>query len=533
MCVMIFFLRIAECRSLKQNFLYLLLSLSLSLSLSSSNESSMYHFFHSIVPVLSSKKPTKPKDIFQESFIQMRQESLDRFLQRVIHHSELVNAPCLLSFFTASPTDWSAAKAGAESDKELLLKENTTNDPTEDEFAHLDTIQIDAHAAMHSPAQQRKKGPMRRWFAGKREQWALQNRNLFLEETPAEAKKFADIQTYADHLEVCARIISEDFKEIMSSSKVISEKTGTMGAAFAQMWGEHELSNTSSSNLYQSLGKVWANASKRTQNHVCFEIRYFDFPVEDLVNDITALQAALSKRKTAVYSYTKLAQQGRELSKQMDKMKASDNMTAQQDRYHKLESDLRHYDVVIEANRNHCELVTSRLERDIERFRVEWHERMRQVLEMFHKKHVEFLQNQAKDFASLLPSLATLDSARSNLPTETQIEKTEVNMSFSSGGAKVSVGSIDYDQNETYPVDDDVLLAPMPSPAMQPPPPPPISPGADNSSPFESIGLMSASFSSDDGFGAISTMGGETNNEASTNEPQTSAKSPKPIMKSV
>lgn len=162
--------------------------------------------------------------------------------------------------------------------------------------------------------------------------------------------------------------------------------------------------------------------------------------------------------------------------------------------------------------------VTSRLERDIERFRVDWHERMRCVLEIFHKHHVEFLQSQANDFSSLLPSLATLDSTRSNLPTEPEIEKMEINMSFTSGAAKVSVSSIHHDQNESHPVDNDV---PLPDPSPVAASPPPIS---DVDSPLESIHL-NGSFSSDDGFGAISTMGGEVNhNQASTN---------KPIMKSV
>mmetsp|Transcript_26538 Transcript_26538/g.30570 ORF Transcript_26538/g.30570 Transcript_26538/m.30570 type:complete len:543 (+) Transcript_26538:115-1743(+) len=473
-----------------------------------------------IVPVLKSKKPTKNKDLFSESFVQMRQESLERFLQRSIHHPELVSAPCLYSFFTSNPTEWKKAmKEGVQSDKDSLLLKNTTDDP-DDELAHLDSIQIDAHAAMYSP-EEKKKGPMRRWFANKREQWALQNENLFLEETPVESKKFADIQTYADHLEVCARILSKDFKEIMSSQQMIAEKTATMGAAYAQMWGEHELSNTSSSNLYQTLGKVWANASKTIQNHVSVEERYFDCPVEDLVMDIVALQAALSNRKAAVYTYTKFTQQCRDLNKKIDKMKASNNMAAQQDRYHKLEQDLRHCDSKIEANRNHCELVTSRLGRDIERFRVDWHERLRCVLEIFHKHHVDFLQSQANGFSSLLPSLATLDSTRSNLPTEPKIEKMEINMSFTSGGAKVSV---DHVQNESPPVDNNVPL-PDPSPAAAAPPPPISDVSSTLDNPLESIHL-NGSFSSDDGFGAISTMGGEAHhNQTSTTN--------KPIMKSV
>jgi hypothetical protein len=396
---------------------------------------------NSIVPIVSKKMTAKGKEQFMEPFIIMRQESCDRFLQRIIHHPELVDAPCLLPFFTANSTDWIAAKelAKAASDKDLLLKENTANDDEAD-FAAVDTIHIDAQAAMVGPDQEKKKGPMRRWIANKRTAWALKNDNLNLEETPAEAKKFSDMKTYADHLEVCVRILSEDFKAIQSSNAVLAEKTGTMGAAFAQMWGEHDLSNTSSSNLYQSLGKVWATASSGIQNHVSFGERYFESPVDDLVMDVVALQDALKQRKQSLFKYTKITQEGKNLNKQLDRIRQAGNMTTQQEKYFKLESQLRHCDEKIAESRNHSDLVTSRLERDIDRFRVEWHERMRQVLETFHKQQVEFLQNQAKDFSSVLPALAMLESKRSDLAMEApQSEKLDIAFSVNSGGAKATV----------------------------------------------------------------------------------------------
>lgn len=423
-----------------------------------------------IVPIISKKTTAKGKEQFMEPFLVMRQESCDRFLQRIIHHPELVDAPCLLPFFTANATDWIAAKALAKtaSDKDLLLKENTANEDEAD-FAAGDTIHIDAQAAMVGPDHEKKKGPMRRWISNKRTVWALKNDNLNLEETPAEAKKFSDMKTYADHLEVCVRILSEDFKVIQSSNAVLAEKTGSMGAAFVQMWGEHDLSNTSSSNLYQSLGKVWANTSSGIQNHISLGERYFQSPVDDLVMDVVALQDALQQRKKSLFDYTKLNQKGKNLNKQLDRIRQAGNMTAQQEKYFKLESELRHCDERIAESQNHSDLVTSRLERDVDRFRVEWHERMRQVLETFHKQQVEFLQNQAKDFSSVLPDLAMLESKRSDLTTEApQLEKLDIAFSVNSGGAKATIVG----GNPVYPVgeapappddDDDEVMPQSPS----------------------------------------------------------------------
>ncbi|KAG7366122.1 PX domain containing protein [Nitzschia inconspicua] len=448
-----------------------------------------------IVPVLPIKKPTNNKDKFSEEFINERQEGLDRFLQRIIHHSELVDAPCLLPFFTANPADWETAKANAK--KNEVVDEDDDEDPN--------SIKIDAHAAMHTPSQEKKRGPLGKWFAAKRDQWALQKKNLILEETPAEAKKFGDLHTYADHLEVCTRILSEDYDQMLGSYSSMAEKYQTMGAAFTQMWGEHELSTTSSSQLYQTLGQTWAKISKRIEGRMASGKRHFATPVDDLIMDVMALKAALTKRKTALYNYTKQLQEGRNLQEQMDKIRQSADFTGQQDKYYQLEKDIRRSDLKLEEMRKQCEMVTSRLTRDIDRFRMEWHERMRQILEDFHKQQIEFLQQQSMEFSTALSALSTLDTGRSDLPTgpPVPVAKTEIHMSYSTGGAKPVVGS-------SIPVDNGVSFPEVaPPPASAPPPPPPLSPDPsksfDDTKSLDSV-VLENSTSEDDDFGA---MGGE------------------------
>lgn len=458
----------------------------------------------SIVPILSNKVTAKPKDQLKEPFITFRQEKLHRFIQRVVNHPELVDAPSLRPFLTANPTDWVAAKANAVIDKDLLLKENSTNDDGDELENGMDTLQIDVHAALDSTTQDgTRKGPMRRWIAARRTKMALQNDNLQLEETPAEAKLFHDMKTYADQLEVCVKILSEDYKEILSSNRVLAEKTETMGAAFTQMWGEHLLSNTSSSSMYQSLGRVWGSASNRMKNNVAFGELYVDNPIDDLVLDIAALKDALVKRKEAVYAYTKLSQEGLTMTKQLERMKGRGDLTAQQDKYFKLETDLRFMDKRITESRSHSDLVTRRLERDAERFRVEWHERMRQVMEALHKEHVAFMQGQVNDFSQLLPALASLDSERSGVTKEApKVEKFQISMSYDSGGARAVVGSMD-----TPPLPD-VPPPPLPpAPSVAPPPPPLVEDDVPAGTPILSLDAVYSS--DDDGFEAGATMGGK------------------------
>jgi hypothetical protein len=285
----------------------------------------------------------------------------------------------------------------------------------------------------------------------------------------------------------------------------------TMGAAFTQMWGEHALSSTSSSQLYQTLGQTWAAISKRIESRIASGKRHFATPMDDLVMDVMALKEALGKRKTIVYNYTKHVQEGRQLQEQMDKIRSLPDFSGHQDKYYQLEKDIRRSDLKVEEMKKLCALVSSRLIRDIERFRVEWHERMRQVLEDFHKQEIEFLQQQAMDFSSTLPSLSLLDSQRSALPTGSppQNPKSGIKMALSTSGVKAFVGSIPIDHEASYPE----VAAPPPATA---PPPAPVSPtpvmrnhSFDDTKSLDSIVLDAVA--DDDEEETMTAMGGEIN----------------------
>lgn len=502
-----------------------------------------------IVPVLPNNKVGNKKDLFADDFVAQRQEGLQRFLQRTVVHTHLVDAPSLFPFFTASATDWkqiresatvnsdldgsrsgsqalngtsAGAAGGSRSGADAAPEEGAVDDPN--------SIHIDAHAAMHATGttNSNKPGPVRRWWAAKREQLALQKKDLTLEETPAEAKFFGNLTSYAEHLETCVRILSVDYKDVLVASETVATKYQTMGAAFSNLWGETELSNTSSSNMYQSIGTVWGSLSKRVQEQVPVNKRQLDGPLEDLILDVEALKAALIKRKAAAYDYTKKTQEGKALNDQMNKLRQAKDFSGQQDKYYALEDAIRQSDLSIEESKKRCAMVTERLKRDVERFRVEFHERMRRVLEVFHKQQAEFLQKQAKVWESALPSLAALETVRSALPEAPKaIAASCINLSYSTGGAKAIIESIPVNSSESYPVEEplveDLLLDLAAPPAAAPPPPPPVSPPTVSemrisATSFDSVGIDSAPFEEDSGM----AMGGEANTTTA-----------RPIMKSV
>ena len=410
-----------------------------------------------IVPVLPQKKPVTSRMKFDDEFVHERQAAMHRFLQRIVGHPELVDAPSLLLFFTQSPTDWEATKEAAKKIEaaEMEASNHTSVNDTEGEEAH--TVVISAAEQVGAP---KKKGLLGKWMSAKRDQWALRSKNLILEETPKESKKFDEMQVYADHLETCIRILAEDAKALKESQQGASEKFKTMGAAFNQLWGEHELSNMSSSTMYQTVGDCWANLCKSVEKQCGFGHTHLEKPLEELVLDIVALKAAISKRKKVVYDYTKKVQEGRKMQQQMDRMRVITDLSAASDQYFALERDLRISDAEVEERKKFKELITDRLSRDIERFRVEWHERMRQVLETFHKEQVMLLTDQSKLWESPLPILAKVNDGRSALPTGAKkVVAPELSILYNTSGATASFANGNGDANlipespTSYPVE--------------------------------------------------------------------------------
>ena len=389
-----------------------------------------------VVPVLPVKKAASRQAEVDPTFIQERQEILHRFMQRVLTHNELVDAPSLLPFFTANVTDWTATKEEARL-KDIAAIEATNNlsvnDNTEEES---NTVVL---SAMEETGPQKKKTLLGQWWTDKRDQMALRSKNLVLEETPAESKRFLDMQSYAEHLDTCIRILAEDSKELGEAQRTTSEKLKTIGAAFAQLWGEHDLSNTSSSTMYQRLGDCWTSISKYAEHQASFSIGNLEEPLEELILDVAALKEALAKRKKVVYEYTKLVREGRRLQQRFDNMQTMSNMNQMSDVYFALEREIRAHDAAVEDRKKFKELITDRLTRDIERFRVQWHERMRQVMERYHKEQARLFLEKQKLWAGALPVLADVGTARSAVPTgAAKVEAPSLSISYTTSGATAS-----------------------------------------------------------------------------------------------
>ena len=400
-----------------------------------------------IVPVLPQRTPATPADKFSEPFVKDCQAVLQRFIERVLGHPDLLQSTHLVQFVTCNPADWKTAKekalveAETTSDNGGSLHSNTTN--TTDSV-----LFIDADAASAPPdVSQKKPGMMSRWWAERTERKALNNPKYQMEENPAETKKFNDIEAYSDHLLECIEVIEENAKVLTAAYQTQAERLQTMGAAFQQLWGEHELSNTSASVMYQTVGDSWGALHKQVEGQHAFGAAFLDTPMEELKLDVVALKQALKKRKKVVYDYTVKVKESRSLQKQMDKLKSVPDLSAIAEKYYKVEHYAKAKDVQVAEAKQLTELMCSRLTRDIERFRIEFHHRMQEVLHNYHTAQAKYLTGQSQLFMDAVPAIANMKSGRTQLPSSSSSSSpTKVNMpglkvSTNTTGTSVTVNS--------------------------------------------------------------------------------------------
>jgi hypothetical protein len=413
-----------------------------------------------IIPVIPHKF-SNAKIKFTDGFVNARQEQLNHFLKRVVMvHPELGYAPCIKPFLTANAQDWEATKSQAPEEGSVHAEQDQQTESSKDSIL----ISVEAAPQIEKP------GRFSKWKTRIRTKIALAYGDPRLEETPAESKKFSDLETYAQHLETCVSILSEDATGYVEGYKVQSEKLKTMGAALTELWGEHKLSNASSSTMYQKLGDCWTNLSKIMASQHETGLQKLDAPLEEVILDVKALKLAIQQRKEVLFQYTAKVSDGRLKEVQLDKLKAKDDLSSHQDKFFELDKEVKVSDAEIKILRAHVDTVSKRLERDAERFRHGFHEKMRATMEAYHLSQCEYAEQNSKAWQDMLPGLAgeALDTTAAS-GTAKEADLLHLKVAMSTTGAHASFESFDMD-------DADFEEVPMISPSSAAPPLLPLPP---------------------------------------------------------
>ncbi|KAL3936899.1 MAG: hypothetical protein SGBAC_007884 [Bacillariaceae sp.] len=461
-----------------------------------------------IVPVLPKRKPTSLTNKFSEAFINDCQAIMQRFIERVIAHPELLQASNLFKFLTSNPADWKTLKEQVFEKEEAASADGSLHsNATSDSVLFIDA---DAAAAPQDVSQ-KKPGMMGRWWAERNERKALNNPKYRMEETPQETKKFNEIEDYCDHLYECIQVIEENAKILTEAYLTQAERLQTMGSAFQQLWGEHELSNTSASVMYQTVGDSWGALHKHVEGQHSFGVAFFDTPLEELRLDVMALKHALKKRKKVVYDYTMRVKESRSLQNQMDKLKRVPDLSAIAEKYYKVEHILKAKDLEVAEAKQLTETISLRLTSDIERFRIEFHHRMQEVLQNYHTAQARYLSGQAELFMDAVPAITNMKSGRTNLPKSSPVKvKTPgLKVSSSTTGTSVTIDSPAAAEHFVGQVS-------LPPPAAKSPPPQPVAEKTSIVPPSpekQSIPVPNFDDDDDDAFFESAPMGGTSGDQ--------------------
>jgi Vps5 C terminal like/PX domain len=365
-----------------------------------------------IVPLIPHKTALTPKIRFSDELVGERQQQLQRFLERVLQHPELHDCPSLHTFLTADYNVWENTKkqgttVGSGDSHAHLPRDLQLGDESEE--SGLDGTAGNPDSS--TPTQKSSGNRIATWLGKKVSQTRVAMGSLQLESTPDD-DIFNDLHSYANNIDTNIKILAKDATLLVAATKTQADKMEQMAAAFSEM-GEYKLDNeiiirTSSSSMFTKLGQNWNNLSKLTNFAHMSGLAKLDEPIQDLARDVHALLKAISQRKDALLLYTRKANQGKTKMGQLDKLR--ENVGGNPDKIANLEGEVRTLKEEGAELWKEVDIISKRLQRDAERFKIYFHQTMRTTMEIFHKVQVEYSQKYIQGWGDVLPFLAPLNT---------------------------------------------------------------------------------------------------------------------------
>mmetsp|Transcript_13037 Transcript_13037/g.20234 ORF Transcript_13037/g.20234 Transcript_13037/m.20234 type:complete len:336 (+) Transcript_13037:341-1348(+) len=315
-----------------------------------------------------------------------------------MNHPDLIDAPCLKTFLTADFTVWEAAKKshGAAID-DLNLSIDSEN-------------MVGAKPPLESPP--RGSGArISNWMNKIRTKVALAGKNTPLESTPDD-DIFNDVDAYITNLDANIKVLHKEAENLVKSMKQSSETMQQMSASFAEM-GQYKLANdvivrTPSHSLFTKLGTNWNNLSKLGAFQESSATTKLEEPMEEMVRDVQSVKIAMTKRRELLYNYSRKAALANSKSGQLDKLREAG--AAPDFKSMNLEDEINTLKEESTELWTEVETVSRRLSRDIERFKVEFREKMHSTMESFHSIQKEYAEKFTLGWAEVLPDLKPLET---------------------------------------------------------------------------------------------------------------------------
>jgi len=356
-----------------------------------------------IIPIIRHTRALTPNKRFSEELVTHRMVQLNWFLTKVMNHPDLIESPSLKTFLTANQFEWDSIK-----------KPNGT--AIDDGASESGFPSAEAAAEKNSAGGGGSR--IANWMNKVRTKIALAG-NTALESTPDD-DIFNDMEAFVSNLESNMKILHKGSETLTKSMKQSSETMKQMGNSFAIM-GQYTLANdvvvrTPSHIMFSKLASNWNNLSKLNSFQQSSTKGKLEEPLEEMMRDVAAARISMTKRRELLYNYTLKANTGKKKQGQLDKLREQGGMPDAKSI--NLESEIRSLKEETSELWKGVDNVSRRLSRDVERFKIEFREKMRFTMENFHSVQEEYAKKYVQGWSEVMPVLQLNENSKKTNATK-------------------------------------------------------------------------------------------------------------------
>ena len=351
-----------------------------------------------IIPIIPHRTAMTSKVRFSEELVNDRQVVLHYFLRQVLEHPELKGSNCLNTFLTADFTTWEQIRKtggdGNNVEEGTSVIESGVEDVGLDDKDDTGTPKVSAGKSGFSGFMGNLVSKAKIAMGG----------NVEMEPTDDD-DLFEELEVYANQMDTNVKILAKEAPAFVAASKAKADGMEKMAASWAAM-GQYRINpnndvivKTSSAELFASLSQHFTGFCRLQHSLYQKETETFEKPILELARDVQALKIALTQRRDALIEYSRKANLGKTKMKKLDKMKESEFSTP--DQVHCLELELTAAKEDGMALWKVMDIISKRLQRDIERFRVQVHQKLQNAMQQYCDTGGEFSQKQLDEYRKM------------------------------------------------------------------------------------------------------------------------------------
>lgn len=353
-----------------------------------------------IIPIIPHRQALQQSIRLSEELVAERRGYLEVFLRRVMVHPELKDASCLAAFLRADDTLFEAAK------REGSL-------PTDSD---IDVSDSDAASPKSGGAGSKIMNVIHK------------TKTKIAIRTGAEFEKtdddpaFEELDEYVQNLDAQVKALSKHASSLVKGTGDNWRGLDELGQTFFSMGLGHQNKAEESfrsmlTKISDGLAAVVALGTEQENK----ETSTLDDPLKELEREVQAVKIAMKRRKEWHFTYTSWTHKIKARQGNLDKLRASP--TPSDEKLNKAEADLHAAMSAADTAQKDLANVSKRVMREIERFKVWMHEKIRETIQNFVQVEIEYNKKMEDTWKNLAPYLEANPDRDSKDEKEPEIEQ--------------------------------------------------------------------------------------------------------------